>query len=166
MLSHPTYGIQGERAPAWGVTSWFNLPDDKPRLDIQDFEDQVVYLYCFQSWCPGCHARGFPALLQVMEAFTDTPDVAFVAVQTVFEGFSSNTLARAQEVARQYHLTIPFGHDPGPDGRRSLILQRYRTGGTPWTVIIDRAGVVRYNDFFIAPDEAVALIESLKNGSI
>ena len=60
----------------------------------------------------------------------------------------------------------PFGHDPGPDGRRSLILQRYRTGGTPWTVIIDRAGVVRYNDFFIAPKDAVALIQTLKNDTI
>lgn len=72
MLHNPTYGIEGERAPAWGVASWFNLPDDKTRLDIQDFEDQVVYLYCFQSWCPGCHSRGFPALLHTMKTIIET----------------------------------------------------------------------------------------------
>jgi thiol-disulfide isomerase/thioredoxin len=39
----------------------------------------------------------------------------------------------------------------------------YRTGGTPWTVIIDRDGVVRYNDFHIGVEEAAALIQRLRD---
>ena len=53
-----------------------------------------------------------------MEQFRASPGVAFVAIQTVFEGFEVNTAERARETAEKYQLTIPVGHDPGPDGRR------------------------------------------------
>ncbi|PON17524.1 hypothetical protein C2W62_12725 [Candidatus Entotheonella serta] len=45
-----TLGILNQKAPAWGVLQWFQLPEDKTRLDIGDFTGKVVYLYCFQSW--------------------------------------------------------------------------------------------------------------------
>ena len=156
------YGITNEKAPAWGVTTWFNLPPGKQTVDIQDFAGKIIYLYCFQSWCPGCHSHGFPTLLNVHHQFSADSDVAFAAVQTVFEGFDANTAERAQETAQQYQLTIPFGHDPGPDGRRSLIMQRYRTGGTPWTIIIDDAGIVRYNDFRADAYQMTDLINQLR----
>jgi hypothetical protein len=38
----------------------------------------------------------------------------------------------------------------------------YRTGGTPWTIIIDRNGVVRFDDFHISPDRAETLIKRLE----
>jgi len=135
-----SYGIQGHQAPEWGVGTWFNLPDEKQRLDLQNLTNTVIYLYFFQSWCPGCHSHGFPTLLKVMEQFPASPDVAFVAIQTVFEGFEVNTAERARETAQKYQLTIPVGHDPGPNGRLSLIMQRYRTGGTPWIIVIDSKG--------------------------
>lgn len=160
------YGIQGHQAPAWGVETWFNLPDDNRRIDLTDFTSTVIYLYCFQSWCPGCHSHGFPTLRNVMDQFRDSSDVAFVAVQTVFEGFEVNTAARARETAEQYQLTIPVGHDPGPDGRRSLIMQRYRTGGTPWTIVIDSTGTVRYNDFHVDAYQMTDLINQLRRTAI
>jgi len=43
------YGIQGDQAPEWGVETWFNLPDEKRHLDLQNFTNTVIYLYCFQS---------------------------------------------------------------------------------------------------------------------
>lgn len=56
----PSYGILGQRAPEWDVRQWFNLPDGKDTVDLGDYKGKVVYLYCFQSWCPGCHSSGFP----------------------------------------------------------------------------------------------------------
>ncbi len=156
------YGITNEKAPDWDVATWFNLPSGKKTVDIQDFAGKIIYLYCFQSWCPGCHSHGFPTLLKVREQFSADSDVAFVAIQTVFEGFEVNTPERAQETAQQYQLTIPVGHDAGPDGRRSLIMQRYRTGGTPWIIVIDGLGTVRYDDFHADVYQMIGLINQLR----
>ncbi|MFB3139045.1 MAG: peroxiredoxin family protein, partial [Phycisphaerales bacterium] len=139
-------GIAGTKAPNWGVAQWINLPQDKQAIDVADFKGKVVYLLCFQSWCPGCHARGFPTLLQLISSYDDTDDVAFVAVQTTFEGFAANSAQRAWETARRYKLDIPIGHD-GSAQKRSTLMQRYRTGGTPWVIIIDKQGIVRRNGF-------------------
>ena len=162
----PRYGIEGQQAPEWDVAQWFNVPDDKPSLSLRDVADKITYLYCFQSWCPGCHSHGFPTLLAVRDSLKDDPGVAFVAIQTVFEGFDVNTLERAKDVARQYALEIPFGHDPGPDGRRSLVMQRYHTGGTPWTVLIDQRGRVRFNDFHAEAEEMTHLIRQMHEAVI
>ena len=92
-----------------GRSPVFNLPQDKPLLTLGDVANEIVYLYCFQSWCPGCLQRGFPTLLSVRDNVEDGLGVAFVAIQTVFEGFDVNTLERAKEVAQHYELKIPFG---------------------------------------------------------
>jgi len=161
MTSQQHAGIQGQVAPQWDVAAWFNLPDGETTLSLHNWEDKVVYMYCFQSWCPGCHSHGFPTLLTVQDDLAADKNVEFVAIQTVFEGFETNTLERAKEVAQRYELDIPFGHDPGPDGRRSIVLQRYRTGGTPWTVLIDRQGFVRFNGFQAQPEDLTVMIRQL-----
>ncbi len=157
-------GILGKPAPEWFVEQWLNLPPGKKKIDIQDYHGKVLYLFCFQSWCPGCHSSGFPTLQKVMSRFKDNDDVAFVAIQTVFEGFASNTFDDAKQVVRKYKLAIPVGQS-GEQGKRSHVMTRYRTGGTPWVVIIDRDGVVRYNDFHVGIDQADRLIRAAVKSS-
>jgi thiol-disulfide isomerase/thioredoxin len=157
----PVRGIADRPAPSWGVTDWHNLPRGRTTLDVADYRGKVVYLSCFQSWCPGCHRSGFPTLRAMIDKYADAVDVAFVAVQTVFEGYGTNTPAAARRTARRYDLEIPVGHD-GSEGRRSVLMGRYRTGGTPWTVIIDKAGVVRFNDFHTSVAAASALVDRLR----
>ena len=38
---------------------------------MADFRGKVVYLYFFQSWCPGCHRHGFPTLQAMSKHFAD-----------------------------------------------------------------------------------------------
>lgn len=159
--SQHRYGILGQKAPEWGVSNWFNLENGTEKLDVSDFKGKVVYLYGFQSWCPGCHSHGFPTLQQVEKHFKENENVVFVAVQTVFEGFESNTIDKAVKTVQEFKLDIPVGHDSGRNGSGSALMRRYRSGGTPWTVIIDREGFVQFNDFSIKPDKAVALIDRL-----
>jgi len=154
-------GIAGRPAPSWGVTEWINLPAGERSLDVDDLEGRVVFVLGFQSWCPGCHSRGFPTLTQLIKDYQSADDVSFVAVQTVFEGYSTNTAQRAWDTARRYGLDIPVGHDGGP-GRRSTIMRRYRTGGTPWVIIIDKKGVVRFNDFHVPAQRARTIIDKLR----
>ncbi len=154
-------GIEGRKAPAWEVPLWMNLPEEMKGLEVQDLEGRVVYLYLFQSWCPGCHSHGFPTLQAVEERFRDNPEVVFVAVQTVFEGFGTNTEQRAKDSVEEYGLQIPVGHVEGDEEGSPGIMRRYRTGGTPWTVLIDRQGVVRFNGFSIEPEAAIRAVEKL-----
>jgi len=155
-------GITGQKAPAITVDQWVSLPEGAKAPTAKSLEGKVVYLYCFQSWCPGCHSSGFPTLQKVHSAFAKDPDVVCMAIQTAFEGFSKNTPQKAAAMAKKYKLeSIPFGHS-GSKAQRSAIMTGFKTRGTPWTIIIGKDGVVRYNAFHIKPDAAIELIKKLK----
>lgn len=150
----------GKQAPALEVDQWYNLVD-KQSVSIEDLKGKVVYMYFFQSWCPGCHSHGFPTLVKLIDRYKNDDNVAFIAVQTVFEGYAINSSAAALRTAKRYELTIPVGHS-GSDGNPSKVMKAYKTGGTPWTVIVDPKGIIKYADFHISEAKAVTLIEDLK----
>ena len=87
----------------------------------------------------------------------------FVGIQTVFEGYSINTKDKLRENQLKYDLKIPMAHAPGNHQAHDIpaIMRDYRSGGTPWMVIIDPSGMVVYNDFHIDPKQAAALIKKL-----
>jgi len=154
----------GKPAPKWDVGRWHQLPTGKTSLDISDFKGKVLYIYCFQSWCPGCHSRGFPALQQVSRKYKDDDSVRFVVFQTVFEDRASkpvNTFENLKKIAKKYGLKMPFAQS-GSRKDKSKLMRAYKTGGTPWTMIIDKKGVIRYSSFHITPADAGKLIERLK----
>lgn len=155
------YGIAGQQAPPWKVSQWHQLPTGAVTLNVEDFRDKVIYLYFFQSWCPGCHQSGFPTLKAMTEQFADADDVAFAVIQTTFEGHEENDASKLKPTADRYGLTIPFGQSEGNTGTPD-IMRQYRTGGTPWVVIIDKEGKVVFNDFHVAPAVAAAQIRRLQ----
>ncbi len=162
-LSLSARGIEGQKAPSFGVDEWIQT-NGKSSLDIDDFKGKVLYLYGFQSWCPGCHSHGFPTLKTLSKYYENDKDVAFVAVQTVFEGFSSNTINAAKKIIKDYALTMPVGQS-GLNNKRSQLMINYKTGGTPWTIIVDKKGIVRFNNFHLTVDELKMMIDSLKEES-
>jgi thiol-disulfide isomerase/thioredoxin len=147
------------KAPKFGVDIWIQSP--KKNLDIEDFKGKVLYIYGFQAWCPGCHSHGFPTLRKLAEHYQEDKDVAFVAIQTVFEGYSSNTIEAAKKIIKDYKLTMPVGHS-GINGIRSEFMLNYNTGGTPWTIIVDKNGNIQFSDFHLKVDQAISIIEYLK----
>jgi len=82
-------------------------------------------------------------------------------MQTVFEGFQRNSAKAGEADLKKFDLDIPYGYDPGSDGKRSNILKRYKTRGTPWFVLIDTDGIVQFSDFVIEEDKALELIDGL-----
>ena len=151
-------GIKGSEAPHWEVDAWENLPKGKESLEISDFKGKTIYLYCFQSWCPGCHSHGFPTMKSVRKEFADDDGVVFLAVQTVFEGHGTNTMERGLETLKKFDLDIPLGLS-GSKERPSRLMRSYKTRGTPWTIIIGKDGNVLSNGFRIDADEAIKLIK-------
>ena len=106
-----TFGIALAAAPfaVPAVKAYYDVEpvaEGKTGLDVGDFRGKILYLYGFQFWCPGCHSRGFPTLQKLIRHYKDDTDVEFVAVQTVFEGFGTNTFERARKVAKDYGLKI------------------------------------------------------------
>ncbi|UCD91300.1 MAG: hypothetical protein JSW04_07760 [Desulfobacterales bacterium] len=84
-------------------------------------------------------------------------------MQTVFEGYRFNTQDKLRQNQLKYAVKIPMAHAVGNPDTSEIpeIMRNYRSGGTPWTVIIDPSGRVVYNSFHIKVDQAVALIELL-----
>ncbi len=106
---------------------------------------------------------GFPTLKQLTATFKGDDRVVFLAVQTVFEGYRTNTRDKLRANQLKYGLAIPMAHAPGNQETHQppFIMQAYRSGGTPWKVIIDPSGKVVYNDFHIPVDQATMLIRRL-----
>ncbi len=157
------YGIVGHRAPELDVKSWIDA-DGKPTMfKLGHHHGKWVILKCFQFWCPGCHSHGFPSLQRISAAFQNDPRVAIAGIQTVFEGFSSNSEDAVRKLQLRYNLRIPMGHDAGSPNGDYLpgTMRRYRTGGTPWIIIIDREGIVVFNDFHVKPEAVIAHFGSI-----
>ena len=141
---------------------WLTPIETEVHLDR--VSEPIVYLFAFQSACPGCHSHGFPTLRSVRDMMTSdgTADqVAFVAVQTVFEDVDENTPEAAKASMTRYGLgDITLGHTMGDP---PALMNDYRTGGTPWTVIVGPPPLrkVLFNDFHVDARSAVTAMQTL-----
>ena len=154
------YGIMGQLAPELQVDYWIDKNGEPADFKLADHDNKWIFLKCFQSWCPGCHSHGFPALKKISDALADSPDIAFAGVQTVFEGHATNTVDKVREIQLQYDLQIPMGHDPGLDHEHPRTMSDYRTGGTPWMILIDPDRRVIFNDYGIDVEKAIAFLKT------
>lgn len=154
-------GIVGRIAPELEAEFWLDAEGEPSGFSMTAQRGKWVYLKCWQSWCPGCNSHGFPALQRIAEEFHEEPRVVPVGIQTTFEGHRVNTADKVREMQMRYDLRIPMGHDPGKrnsDGYPNT-MRAYRTGGTPWQVIIAPNGRVVYDGFQVNPDRVIAHFE-------
>lgn len=151
------------KAPEFNVKHWVDASGNKTdQLKLTDFKGKFKIVYCFQSWCPGCHSRGLPALKKMVDGLVNNSNIVFLAVQTVFEGFEENTYKKMLETQKKYELKIPFGHDAGDDDKStSNIMKNYKTGGTPWFIFIDQYDNVVFADFHLDDDAAIDFLKTI-----
>lgn len=159
-------GFLGRRAPELRVQTWIDGNGAvRAPLHLSDLGRGYKVLYCFQHWCPGCHSSGFPTLQRLLEG--KRADFGFAVVQTVFEGEQSNTFERLADTQTRYRLNLPFGHDPALErGGRPTVMEDYRTGGTPWFIVIDPGGLVIVNGFRIDADQVLGVPKSVAKATI
>lgn len=158
-------GIEGDFAPDFHFDQVLDA-DGKPStapLTLASLTGCHKLLYCFQSWCPGCHQSGFPTLAQIVEAFAERPcDLSVAVIQTVFEGFEENTFEALVRARDRYRLRVPFAHDPGNgrEGEGSQLMRAYRSGGTPWFILIGPDGRVLFNDFHLNASGLIDMVRA------
>ncbi len=119
-----------------------NAPTGGP-VTLSDFKGKVVFLHFWGSWCPPCQAE-FPELQHLHDAFSDSPEMAFVFVQT------REPIAKSRRWAKRNGLTLPL-FDSGVKNRRETALgladgttieDRRLAPVFPSTYVLDRNGVV------------------------
>ena len=77
-----------------------------------------------------------------------------IHLQTVWEGTHTNTPERGPKETKKYGIKVPVAFDGHVDGSRlSIVMSRYGTGGTPWTIVIDKSGIVRVNEVTVRLNE-------------
>ncbi|WP_366183293.1 thioredoxin-like domain-containing protein [Flavobacterium ovatum] len=166
MNQNHSYGILGQTAPKWEVSSWINENGElDDRIDFGNYIGKKRVLFFFQDWCQGCHTIGFPALKRLITVLVKNKNIAIFAIQTVFEGQLENTFDKLLVNQKKYALKIPFGHDSG-DATTLFIsktMQHYQTRGTPWFVIIDSNGIVVFNDFHLNSKTAIGYLQSTQD---
>ncbi len=154
------YGIEGQEAPEIRLDYWIDGDGKETSFSVKENAGKWVFLKFFQNWCPGCHASGFPSLQKVSKEFYGHPKVAIAGVQTVFEGFQSNRQEHVRELQQRYDLPCTMGHDAGTENsRHPLTMINYRSGGTPWIVIVNPEGFVEFNYFHLNIDGFIGYLK-------
>ena len=160
-------GIVGLPAPPLENLRWIDENgDERSPLTLAELGHGFRILYFFQDWCAGCHAHGFPTFVTLAEGLRDKSvgdkRIGLAAIQTVFEGSDVNTFDRLRENQRRYELRVPFGHavaEPASEGAVPAIMEAYRSGGTPWFVVIAPDGRVIYDGYRL---DAEGLVQTLR----
>lgn len=147
-------GIEGQQAPLLKVSDWYQAPEGKDVVEITDYPGKIIVMLFFQHWCRASQERELPVLKHLVDHYKDQKDIVFLAVQTTFEGYYDNTIDKLPITAEKFGLEIPIGHSMKVAGF-SGVNGSYKTGGTPWWVIIDRTGRVEYNGFLLNEEEAI-----------
>ena len=168
IIVNTTYpaGIAGKIAPDLRVEHWMNHTGKpmtkKPKM--KDYNNKLLYIYCWQYWCPGCHSQGFPTLKKLLNEFGEDPDIKFLAIQTPFEGRHINTLDKLKITAEKYDLKIPMGHTQTQAGEKiPFLMKDFRTGGTPWGIVIGPDRKVLLNGYKLDYEITVKLIRQFKD---
>lgn len=136
--------LLGNDAPGLTVSEWVNGDP----VTLESLEGKVVLVDFFQIICPGCK-RAKPLIEAMQKAYGDQ-GLAVVGVAVAFE----EEAHQQPEQIRSYVETTGYDWPVGIDQDLKATFADFRAQGSPWTVLIDRSGTVRYASFFNEDDIA------------
>ena len=124
-------------APELDVAEWIGEP-----APLSSLRGRVVLVEAFQMLCPGCVRYGLP---QAQKVHTMFPQVAVVGLHTVFEHHEVTGPAALKVFLAEFGIGFPVGVDRHVDGDpMPVTMRRYGLQGTPSTLVIDKAGRLRF----------------------
>lgn len=118
----------------------FTFPSlTRGELSLSDYEDHVVLLNIWATWCLPCREE-MPSMQRLYDEFEgENFEILAVSVdapmgQTDASGYEGGDLAA---FVHEYELTFPILHNPS-----GSIRQTYQTTGVPESFVIARGGVI------------------------
>ncbi len=101
---------------------------------------------------------------ELEKRFAKSKDVVLLHLHTVWEAENVNTPERGHKEMQNHGIKVPVAYDGHVDGARtSVFMHSYGTGGTPWSIVIDKKRVVRFNQVTPkTPDGLERLIRKLR----
>ncbi len=135
------------KAPQWAITEWINGVAG----NVDTLQGKVIIIDFFQLWCPGCNRFSGPLMNYWQQKHANHIEggrLVMVKIHTVFEGHSYQNVSRLKEYVKEKNITLPVGVDAHQEGQRvPVTMRRYRTSGTPEMVVIDKNGLIRFQQF-------------------
>lgn len=135
------------------VSTWLN--GQPPSADV--LRGKVVLVETFQMLCPGCIAYGLPQAQRVHRLFP-RDQVVVLGLHTVFEHHDVMGPDALAVFLAEYRIPFPVGVDRATDGPMPATMARYRLHGTPSTLIVDKAGLLRHSLFGEIDDLALGTL--------
>lgn len=120
-------------APAFTLQTLNGIP-----LSLSDFEDQVVLLNFWGTWCEPCK-RELPALEQAHQQYHEQGLVVIGVNLTHSERAQGRDDATIQAFLEQFEVTYPNVLD-----LQGEVTNAYRVFPLPTSFFVDRAGYIRY----------------------
>jgi hypothetical protein len=137
----PRATLVGTPAPTWEGVEWVaNAP--ATGLQPSDFAGRVLVLTFFRS----DRDAGMSSLAEAARRWRDAKDVAFVAIQWLgWRVERVGSVAEGRALLERHGLAVPHATHLGTKERWAWAPERrYWASELPWTVVVDRRGVVRY----------------------
>lgn len=151
------YSLVGQRVPPLKATYWLNAAGDAKQLDPAG---RVTMIQFTAHWCGPCR-KSYPAMLKMYEMFSKRGLDVVLATELYGYFEDRESLKPEDEVAadREYFIgkyNLPFkvlieprmnfaDRTPAGEAARQEFNQfKYRVGGIPQIVILDKQGVVRH----------------------
>ncbi len=132
------------KAPEWEVSEWINGDG----VALSDLKGQVVIVEFFQLWCPGCNNFSIPLMKKWHKTFAvqrESGKLTMLSIHTVFEGHSYQNPDKLKKFVKEKGIEHMVGVDAYKNGDNiPETMKKYRTGGTPSMVIIDKKGNIRF----------------------
>ncbi|MGH3561522.1 MAG: peroxiredoxin family protein, partial [Mycobacterium sp.] len=117
---------------------------------------RVVLIEAFQMLCPGCIRYGLPQAQRVHRLF---PQVAVIGLHTVFQHHAVTGRDALEVFLSEFGIGFPVGIDRHDDGdTMPITMRRYHLEGTPSTLLIDRAGRLRFSHLGAVDDLALGVL--------
>ncbi|MFO7840596.1 MAG: redoxin domain-containing protein [Fidelibacterota bacterium] len=103
---------------------------DSGRISSRDFEDKILIVSFFATWCPPCK-KELPHLNDLYLEYRNDEEIEIIAVSTDEDKF------RVRPFINEHGYEFPVYYAGGLD-------KKFRVKGIPTLFVIDKKGIIRY----------------------